>query len=91
MAKRNYINPSIYQRDWFTFRPVNDEATVHASYAVAVCDAQYRGCTDSRPKRLAAGHYQLFGCGGHEYWIVSKRVMQEQFPSLMDQAYDDAA
>lgn len=91
MAKMNYVNPTIYQRDWFTFQPGEDEATVHASKKVAVRDAQYRGCTESRPKRLTAGHYRLFGCSGHEYWIVSKRVMQEQFPALMDQAYEDAA
>lgn len=91
MAKRNYINPTIYQRDWFTFKPSDDEATVHASYAHAVRDAQYRGCTDSRPKRLRAGHYRLWGCSGNEYWIVSKSVMQANFLQLMEQAYDDAA
>jgi hypothetical protein len=43
------------QTDWFVFQPGEDEATVHASYRLAVRDAQYRGCTDSRPQKLIAG------------------------------------
>lgn len=50
------------QTDWFVFQPGEDEATVHASYRLAVRDAQYRGCTDSRPQKLIAGQYELFGC-----------------------------
>lgn len=77
--------------DWFTFQPSGGEATVHASKRLAVRDAQYQGCTDNRPRKLIAGHYELFGCGGHQYYIVSARIMREQFAELMKQAYDDAA
>jgi len=77
--------------DWFVFQPGEDEATVHASKRLAVRDAQYRGCTEKRPTRLVPGHYELFGCSGHQYWIVSRRIMEEQFSELMKQAYEDAA
>ena len=77
--------------DWFVFQPNEDEATVHASYRLAVRDAQYRGCTDDRPKRLRAGFYELFGCGGHQYWIVAKPIMEKNFLQLMELAYEDAA
>lgn len=79
------------ETDWFVFQPSDDEATVHASYRLAVRDAQYRGDTDDRPKRIVAGHYELFGCGGHQYFIVSKRVMKECYLQLMELAYEDAA
>ncbi len=79
------------QTDWFVFQPGEDEATVHASYRLAVRDAQYRGCTDARPQKLIAGQYELFGCSGHQYYITSKRIMEQQYPELMKQAYEDAA
>jgi hypothetical protein len=84
-----------WERDWFTFQPGSDadetEVHVHPSKKLAVRDAQYSGCTDKRPKKIGSGHYELFGCGGHQYWIVAQRVMEEEFPELMKQAYDDAA
>lgn len=77
--------------DWFVFQPSDDEAVVHASKRAAVRDAQYRGCTTNRPRRITHGHYELFGCGGHQYWIVNKRIMELEFPDLMREAYEAAA
>jgi hypothetical protein len=97
MSKEPGITPRIgelmkkLRTDWFTFQPSEDEVTVHNRYSLAVRDAQYRGCTESRPQRLRAGHYRLWGCSGHEYWIVSHSVMQKNFLQLMELAYEDAA
>ncbi len=79
------------ESDWFVFQPNEDEATVHASYRLAVQDAQFRGCTEARPKKIVAGHYEIHGCSGRQYFIVSKRVMRECYLQLMEQAYEDAA
>lgn len=76
--------------DWFVFQSGDDAATVHATKRQAVRDAQSRGCTDKRPRRITPGHYEIFGCGGHQYWIVGKAIMQSEFPDLMVQAYEDA-
>ncbi len=79
------------ESDWFVFQPSDDEATLHASYRLAVRDAQSRGCTEKRPRKIVSGHYELTGCGGHQYFIVSKRVMRECYLQLMELAYEDAA
>ena len=76
--------------DWFVFQPGDQDGTVvHATKRQAVRDAQARGCTDRRPKRVMSGHYEVTGCSGHQYWIVGKRIMQSEFPELMRQAYED--
>lgn len=79
------------KRDWFVFKPSDDEATVHASKRLAVRDAQCRGCTEARPKKFGVGQYRLFGCSGYEYWIISKPVMEANYLQLMESAYADAA
>lgn len=67
---------------WFVFMSGEEDeysVTRHGSYRDAVFEAQCRGCTEKRPRRLHAGFYELQGCSGlNTYMIATPKAMKRQ-------------
>lgn len=76
---RPFWDDAVRFTEWYVFQDVGTASvTRHQSYRDAVFEAQSRGCTEERPKRVRAGFYQVAGTSGRIYYVGTLAAMEQQ-------------